>query len=824
MDRHTCKRNKALTCSFFAILAFIFSLVSCDNFNKPIREYFDYYTNTAGVMDFSVPESIGKYAGMNVIESNGDKEVYLYLRNPKKYLLNFEFEPDQEDCYRCEFSPEQDSGDRSMAKITLRSDILQNAETSGGFKNISGNITVRTNDETSRKFASFPFSLMVNSAPPRIQGAMYQRNKSGGEDGTEYIICFNIPSMKGTVHEKDTKDLYIGSEHYRIDSSTDILTITDAEGNPTTKLSTNRPSELKDIDGGDPVFDLSSEYVQYYYHTGIRPEDSDEERKCKISLVDDYNFKKEVIVSSQMAKLEKPYINVNETKTVRETDGKYDLVISHSGIAKYKTPGGQEATKNCSSPIIEYEIYKVGGTPNPFKSGSARAPVKIPLDKGKYYVKAYAQAEGFADGDKMDGDGTTDTTFFTVKPYATYYVKAGGSTGNGSKNSPYNSIQYCVNEIKADAVEYGYVANGYTIELLSDIKAIETDEFDADSPSLIVFERPFSEPNVYFKFILNGNGHKIDADGKGRVIRMDYAPDVTLNNTIITGGNVNLDGGGILFGGHSAKFTMNGGSITGNNALRGGAVSHFQNYQIYFNGVTITGNHATQAGGGIYLKKNIEIPELTLLGNCNITGNTQKENNAPSNVYLGDEVYITIVSESDGATNYTPFSGRVGITTENDPQIGNEIQLTQNFDQYKASGLSPYAAFIPDSSSQGCIVYDEDTGEVYLSESSSSFTTYAGEKITVSCTGSASANGGKITVAVNNEAGDSITSQCTFSAHMITYMSHPLGNNDNYFFIPNGNQITLKNTITEEGDGYALYVQITYNGFTYDATLPFAVN
>lgn len=599
------------------------------------------------------------------------------------------------------------------------------------------------------------------------------------------------------------------------------------DGNIAQNLTTTNPgSALVDIDGATTAFIPLSGCTQFYYYTDIRPQDSSDEIKYKITLTDDYKFSKDVTVSSQMAKLDKPSIDISGPIYVSKLDGKFNLTINHDGVATYKGPDGGINQKHCPSPVIEYEIYKKDG--DLLKSGSGRAPVTIPLEKGKYYVHAYAQAEGYADGDSMEGNGTTPETSFKVKPNTTYYVKAGSSTGNGSKNSPYNSIQHCVNEIKADAKDYGYETSGYTIELLSDIKAIEMDEFEGTSPSFILFNRPDSTTGSFFKFILNGNGHKINADGRGRVITLGPYGDVTLNNVVITGGNTVSEGGGIQFKGASVQFTMNGGSITGNTAQKGGAVYHQQNYQIEFNGVSITGNHATVEGGGICLSKNNETGKLTLLGNCNITGNTKGENNAPSNVYLVDGALITIVSESPGETNYPAFSGTVGFTTKNQPVIGEAIKITQNFTKYKAQNVSPYAAFISDVGG-GCVLYKDN--EVYYSSSVSSFEIYDGEKLIVSTGGTeeftAGGTNGTITVSVQNENFNDITSQCSFGGHMIMYMSSPInntqGNSTAYYYTVNGNKITLKSTLTEKGAGYALFIQITYKGFTYDALLPFKI-
>ena len=240
--------------------------------------------------------------------------------------------------------------------------------------------------------------------------------------------------------------------------------------------------------------------------------------------------------------------------------------------------------------------------------------------------------------------------------------------------------------------------------------------------------------------------------------------------------------------------------------------------------------------GGIFAEQSTN-PHVTanviLSGNCIITGNTagEGENKVPSNVYLSDGTVITIVSNETSATDYTPFSGTVGFTTENNPETGHPIQITKNFDKYKASGVSPYAAFVPDKTT-GCVLYNEEEGEVYFSSSVSTFDVYNGEKLIVSTGGTeeftAGGTNGTITVSVQDENSNDITSQCSFGGHMLMYMSSPLnntqGNSNAYYYSANGNKVTLKNTLTEKGTGYALFIQVTYKGVTYDALLPFVLN
>ena len=827
---------------FFGSLLFLFTVVSCDLFNPvdpSVRHYLDFYSDNASFGTLRVEESAGTYSGITCIESNDDKVVTLYLKNPKDYIITLaeidnvpqiKFDDYRLNAYVNYVEFAQDPNDKTICTLTFKKEFLEildkgdfyeldseGHETENLQKNISCTITLFANNLQEVK--PFHVPLYVNSLPPRIQGAMFQKVNN------KYVLCFNIPNIHGTVHECDTKDITVGNDHFKIDFSGTNPVIKDLDGNISQKLTASNPgSSLKDFDGSDTVFVALDGCKQFFYYTDIDTGSTSDEIKCKISLSDDYNFKKEVSVSSQMAKLEKPTINISAPVLVRETDGKVDLIISHSKNATYKDGNGNIQTKQCASPVIEYEIFNNTGTS--IKSGHGVAPVTIPLEKGKYYVKAYAQAEGFCDGDKMEGYGTTSSNCLNVKPLTTYYVKAGNSTGNGSKNNPYNSIQKCINEIRTDAQTYGYNTNGYTVNLLSDIKAIESDVFAADSPAFIKFSHILSNPSYFFKYVLNGNGYKIDAAERGRVIDVAYAANVILNNVVITGGK-GVSGGGIGFTGADARFKMNGGSIIGNTAKNGGAVYCSTTYELYFNEVVITGNHATNTngGGGIYAKKTNSQEEnanVILSGNCIITGNTagEGENKVPSNVYLSDGTVITIVSNETSATNNTPFSGTVGFTTEEEPTTANPIKITKNFDKYKASGVSPYMAFVPDKSI-GCVFYD--AGEVYFSSSVSTFDVYNGEKLIVSANDTVDSQR-KITVSVQDGNSTNITSQCTFSGHKILYMSSPLDNSSNSFFNANSNVVTLKNTITEKGAGYALFIQVTYKGVTYDALLPFVLN
>jgi hypothetical protein len=147
-----------------------------------------------------------------------------------------------------------------------------------------------------------------------------------------------------------------------------------------------------------------------------------------------------------------------------------------------------------------------------------------------------------------------------------------------------------------------------------------------------------------------GNNLTLDGNGKGTVVSVSsgslilqegailrnggqgvhvYEGRFTMNGGTISG---NTGGGGVEVT-NSTTFTMNGGTISGNIAQRGGGV-HISVYCTFtMNGGTISGNTAQINGGGVYHSGNT----FSMTGGT-INGNTAKEN--------GGGVYTTNSSTS----------------------------------------------------------------------------------------------------------------------------------------------------------------------------------
>jgi len=185
----------------------------------------------------------------------------------------------------------------------------------------------------------------------------------------------------------------------------------------------------------------------------------------------------------------------------------------------------------------------------------------------------------------------------------------------------------------------------------------------------------------------------------GGEIENNVVPNDTSANPYQAGG-IYINSGG--------RFTMNGGTISGNEASSGGINiqdndAGTANSQINLRGGTITGNRAQNAGvhsGGIGSRgaNPWRTGNFRLSGNINVSGNTQ--GTAARNIYIPPDQTITI----DGAIN---AASRIGIMPGG--------TLPQNFATGANTGFPNtdawYHVFIPDNTGHR-IVRDGNTMRV----------------------------------------------------------------------------------------------------------------
>ena len=724
MDIQARKRNKAFVCSAFVILASIFSFVSCDMFYKPVRAWFEYYTDNATIGKYDIVEVVGtSSSGIQCIESNDNKDIKLYLMNPIGYSLACEYVFDNPEITAipgdvCTFVQ---SMDKNVITLTFSQSFLHDVEMGnypikdeggteiGAQKDLSGTIKIYTDDSVRRPFESFHISVIVNSAPPRIRGAVFQRDKTqdyarqNGETA-QFVICFNVPILSGTVHEKDTKKLSIGSEIYNLaftgSGSSAEVEISRPDGGEV-NLKKTAPDQLFNIDSNAQTFEAmhgGDGYIPLYYMSGIDPDIAANSNVSKtITLTDDYGFSKSVTASAvteqltpvklyggsnsnvQLASGEKYYVE-------EQGNGTFNLVFKHDRSAIRTTSQGQENVSNACPdyPSIEYKIYKADGTE--YKTGTKKAPVSVALEKGKYYVEAYAFYTGFIESRPYEGFASHQNAddIVTIYRNPVYYVKSGSSTGNGSRTNPYNSIQKCIDAIQDDA-KVEFMSEGYTINLLGDITGQDSDFNENNKKALAFFKKDSALGATEIKFTLNGNGHKLnaarDSTNTGRVI-CAYSSEINLNldNVVITGGYLTGDqkGAGIFIS-KSAEVTLqNGTSVIGNTAAGTGSgggisISGEDNDSACLNlyGSSITGNTANDTGGGIYYGSGtINIKNTNI-----IDSNYKSDGTTPSNLYIYCDKVLNVTGPVTGST----IRVSKNYTSGTEPQIGTPKIFTSKY-------------------------------------------------------------------------------------------------------------------------------------------------
>ena|GEM_PF-1631048 len=852
--KHWCR----ILLSFCALVCTVF-FISCDflqvpEWGSPAHAWFDKYTNSAAVLEADIPDTIGKSnTGISCIESNEDKTITLFLRNPQNYTLLFEYVYDVEgiqtaaDSFSngCSFIQSEDK--QSVSLIFSRAFLnaidmgtvdqvdAEGNPTGAVEKNISGTIKI-SEAETLRTFEDYHLSLMVNSAPPVMRAAQLQRDRKKSEDDdagsktSQYVICFNIKNLYGSVHQKDTKDIYFGNEHYLIDFSSSTPTVTDAEGNATSRFLTSAPT-LYNIDDGASTFSptaLNSEgYVALYYLTGVNPELSDSTVSFTMRMVDQYGFTTKTEVSNRNDKLVMPALSVNSLDNANgeyradDDKGVFTVVLSHDGSSTHTDENGNQSDgEQASSAVtINYEVFTKDGIA--VTSGRKKAPVSIPLEKGKYYIKAYASHAGFIDSDTQNGFGTDAMTAFTIHRSTNYYVnRTGYDTWNGSKNKPFRTIQKCISEIATSAQE-DFISSGYSIILQSNITPSEDD----NDNYLVVFNNGSVNGGSYISYTLEGKGYTIDAqasqDNRGGVVLIKDGVTVTFNDVNIKGSYCNSSLAGVMVDDSTLNF--NSGSIKG----------------CYGTALSVCNSNANVTLGS------------SSGGLVTISTNTSDEafstNGGPCAVYVGTDLrlrlYKAIIYDNfdtdgkqanlylDGADTHAMITvlgnlkgSKIGVYTSNDSLSPSETDaFTENYGYLNGQNknVAPGNYFIGDIYG---VTYDAENGEAVLGSNGGGLKPVVNEEIKIIADSMyVPFNTTKdIHISVLKTEGENsldVTSLCSNTSFAFYYYGDKI--EPGSYYSANGNTFTAKNTL-RSGE-YTIYVSCVYNGRTYSAELPLKV-
>ncbi|MGB3509222.1 MAG: DUF4347 domain-containing protein, partial [Microcoleaceae cyanobacterium] len=154
------------------------------------------------------------------------------------------------------------------------------------------------------------------------------------------------------------------------------------------------------------------------------------------------------------------------------------------------------------------------------------------------------------------------------------------------------------------------------------------------------------------------NGATVDAAGIDRVFEVSSNGNLSLENLVVTGGNVGYGGGGgiTLFNGGTlaiSNSTITGNTATSGAAFLGGGGIHANNATVTVSNSTITGNTANYDGGGVLIQYG-----TLAISNSTITGNTANDDGGG---IWADRTTVTVSNSTISSNTATADGGGVLI-------------------------------------------------------------------------------------------------------------------------------------------------------------------
>ena len=610
--------SKGIFLSF--LYAASFSVFSCANFNTPVKEFFERYTDTAAIeiKQMNDPYEIDA-SGMMCYGSDSDKSIDLYLRNPQMYDISFGYSYDLKDLYSVlpassvPFTIVQNPRDKARATLTFKKDFLE-AVDKGSFtvdsiikKNISGNITL-VEKETRRPFDSFHIELRADSVPPSIERATFQMDKDPSNPDSQYVVCFFMPCFEnGSVHNKDTKTIFVNGRPFYFDPATAEALYRDSSlSEQELSFDKTKPSLVPIVQAGSTIsfnetiipVELSGvKYKPLYYKTGIHP--SNQEVRFTFSIVDDSGLSSSTIISNKAKELMPPVLENGTVFTAEEDSGYYSFKITHNG----------QTTDDSSAGFVYINSVVANASDSlDITKDSQYGTSVLKLKPGNYNIEAYASKNNFVSSEPASVSG------IRVRRPAIYYVRANGNDteGLGSKQKPFATIQKAIREINNN--EDIDVDTKVYIRLMSSIQVSDTIEFSGTTLSSgnvkNITVEPYGIGNA--KISLGGVAGKILIDAQLQA----PGAKLTLNNITLENGCTEAapSTSSLIYSDDDNSLIMNNVTIQ-NSAVQSSACIVGNSGPAEMNNCTVK---------KCYSENNLIYGSSLTIKNCSITGNKAK--------------------------------------------------------------------------------------------------------------------------------------------------------------------------------------------------------
>ncbi len=677
-----------------------------------------------------------------------DKTITFTLRNPMRYSfvsgqnMSVELAPGSGASLQKKdlVTIRQDAADSSTLYLTFPAEFLK-ANPLGA--DITPTIALRH----PVSLTPFPLydslKLSSNPPPPMPSGALTMQTT---ETPSRWVLCFNLPkkAMVQTYHS-DIVSVSINGKPIDAAVASDG-TVSYAAGSG---ISTVAPSNI--VANQNTGLSFNADENAAYYPTG---DEADEKEKIyTVVVTDKAGLSSSLAISTRGFKLGSPdafaktdtgfankfkvydAADPDGTKNTVEQDEDDSVYVSIKAVAKtasfdYTDPVTGE-TKHVDSydydksdASVNWEVYRDEDCLDFVSAGTIKGlQGLVTIPAGTSFVRAYVRKPLYSDSEIIKWKCRAVFTRF-------YVSEDGDDSAEGSRKSPFRTIQRAVDAFVDGIASGDCVADSLCdIRVMTDLTTPDSYDFSAHGGYLLnVADSSLASATIKVSGL--GGTKTISAAQAGSAVRK--LVNAAVGKTVIQ--NINLTGGAgtaVSVSGAAAgvKFTMTGGSITGN--MGQAVVSSGTNpTEIIFNGVDISanvaesfhvieintspvtfedcsikgnsGNSAIFNNSGDTTFKNVSITEnlnlltsaiynrgtLTLDG-CTITGNTSSGSSS-AGVYVysdssanlvikgSNEIYGNKLTDADGTQRdlYLPYGKKITVGAN---ISGSKIGVTMPF-------------------------------------------------------------------------------------------------------------------------------------------------
>ena len=407
---------KDMSVLFILILAlFAFSCEQTPTWDDPVREYFEYYTETAAIGNYDILQPYWVDMDGNIcLSSDGDKDLTLYARNPKKYTLLSNWTANDPDGAG-DVNIVQDADDPMVFHLKFSQTFLLNHERGG---DIGGTIT-QTETVSQRVFEkeSFSLDMRCNSRPPEIiDGAVMLC-------GNIYYLCLNIPVTD--IH-RDLRKIIIDDGNAKQTVEFDVDASCDIQLPSPCIFSSTGPSNLEALPDGATFSPGAKNNL--YYNSGITA-NPNTVQTFKITLMDEAGLSSSTVISSASKQVKVPALSDGVSNAVLSSSGETTLTLNGDFNAQVKITKPAQATNGdlISSAVINYELKKDNTVVSLIPTDSNGDKILTLENTGTYTLKVWATAEGYLASE-------TKTYNIKVPPLKVRFYANGGSLVSGGVN------------------------------------------------------------------------------------------------------------------------------------------------------------------------------------------------------------------------------------------------------------------------------------------------------------------------------------------------------------------------------------------------------